>query len=723
LLAHRLPHSLDGLSLPEAARVIREQEPSRLGWLDGRLRGDVETIVAKALEKEKARRYASAGELAAEIRRHLSHEPIRARPASALYHLRKFARRHKALVLTTAAFLALLLGAGAVTAWQAVKLARAERDRVVQQAVRSRDVHEALTRAAELRDQARKTDSSDEWAQAREEARRAETLAEGGPIDPGLAERVAVLRLGLNEEEKDRQMVVRLDDIRLRRAEVKEELSRTRAVVRGREGLRYADAFRWYGVDVEALPVAEAAGQVRGSKVHEALLAALDHWAWYTPEDSGRAKLWAVADAADDNPWRRQLRQAAQRKDQTRLKELAGDAGAEEQPPAVLALLGKALLVADLQEEAVAFLQQAQRRHPGDFWLNHDLAYILYAKVRPPRPAEALGYFRAALALRPRSPGVNLNLGNVLVEQGDLPGAADYFRRAGELDPKDALPQWQLGNVLYLQGETPGAVACGRKALEINPDDAGACSQLGLALRGQGDLPGAATFFRRATELDPERAESHLNLGLALLEQGDLPSAAAAFRRGLARHPKDADLIRQAKLCDAYIDLEGRLPAILKGEAQPTSFGEHLAVAYLCKFKGLYATSVRYFTEVLAANPRLADPQTGHRHQAACCAALAGCGVGAEGARADEAARAALRQKALQWLRDDLAERARLLQRATPQERPLMTGDLCRWQFDDTLAGVRNADRRAALPAAERAGWEKLWADIAAVVAKARQMK
>jgi WD40 repeat protein/predicted Ser/Thr protein kinase len=98
LLAHRLPYSLDGLALPEAVRLIREQEPARLGSLDGRLRGDVETIAAKALEKDPARRYASAGELAADIRRHLSHEPIRARPPSALYQLRKFARRHRALV-------------------------------------------------------------------------------------------------------------------------------------------------------------------------------------------------------------------------------------------------------------------------------------------------------------------------------------------------------------------------------------------------------------------------------------------------------------------------------------------------------------------------------------------------------------------------------------------------------------------------------------------------
>jgi WD40 repeat protein len=98
LLAGRLPYSLEQLPLPEATRVIREQEPSRLGSVDTRYRGDLETIVAKALEKDQARRYPSAVELAADIRRHLRNEPIRARPSSALYQLAKFARRHKAVV-------------------------------------------------------------------------------------------------------------------------------------------------------------------------------------------------------------------------------------------------------------------------------------------------------------------------------------------------------------------------------------------------------------------------------------------------------------------------------------------------------------------------------------------------------------------------------------------------------------------------------------------------
>jgi eukaryotic-like serine/threonine-protein kinase len=109
LLAKRLPYQLDRLPAHEAARVIQEQEPSRLGSIDTLYRGDVEIIVAKALEKVESRRYASAGELASDIRRYLRGEPILARPASALYQLRKFARRNKTLVAGVSGVIAALL--------------------------------------------------------------------------------------------------------------------------------------------------------------------------------------------------------------------------------------------------------------------------------------------------------------------------------------------------------------------------------------------------------------------------------------------------------------------------------------------------------------------------------------------------------------------------------------------------------------------------------------
>lgn len=111
LLAGKRPHDFTGRSIVDAARSITETDPQPLGQLDRALRGDVETIVAKALEKDRERRYGSAAELAADIRRHLHDQPIDARPASRLYQLRKFSRRNTGLVAgVAAAILALSIG-------------------------------------------------------------------------------------------------------------------------------------------------------------------------------------------------------------------------------------------------------------------------------------------------------------------------------------------------------------------------------------------------------------------------------------------------------------------------------------------------------------------------------------------------------------------------------------------------------------------------------------
>ncbi len=115
LLSGRRPHQLPRGSLPQAARIIQEEEATRLGSLDTRLGGDVETLVGKALEKDERRRYASAAELASDIRRYLSHQPIEAHPPSSLYKLRMFTRRNRGLVGgVVAAFVALLTGFGFV---------------------------------------------------------------------------------------------------------------------------------------------------------------------------------------------------------------------------------------------------------------------------------------------------------------------------------------------------------------------------------------------------------------------------------------------------------------------------------------------------------------------------------------------------------------------------------------------------------------------------------
>ncbi len=113
LAAGRLPYRLHGLPLAEAARLIVEQDAPRLGSLDPGLRGDVETIVARALEKEPARRYPSAADLAADLERWLAHEPILARRVSGAERVGRWCKRNRVVAgLLAAVFLLLAAVAG-----------------------------------------------------------------------------------------------------------------------------------------------------------------------------------------------------------------------------------------------------------------------------------------------------------------------------------------------------------------------------------------------------------------------------------------------------------------------------------------------------------------------------------------------------------------------------------------------------------------------------------
>ncbi len=125
LLAGKLPYEVSR-HVYEVVKTIQQVDPKPLSSTNREYRGDIETIVAKALEKDKTRRYGSAAEFAADIRRYLEDRPIAAKPASTGYQLQKFARRNKVLVTgTLAVFLTLVVGV-MVSTWEAVRARRAE---------------------------------------------------------------------------------------------------------------------------------------------------------------------------------------------------------------------------------------------------------------------------------------------------------------------------------------------------------------------------------------------------------------------------------------------------------------------------------------------------------------------------------------------------------------------------------------------------------------------
>ena len=133
----RLSESKDALPSISAQR---KTEPARLTRL---VRGELDWIVMKSLEKDRTRRYETANGFARDIQRYLDGDPVEACPPSATYKLRKFARKHRAALATAGAFALLLVAATAVSAGLAVW---ANRERV--RAVKAENVGEGAAKSA-----------------------------------------------------------------------------------------------------------------------------------------------------------------------------------------------------------------------------------------------------------------------------------------------------------------------------------------------------------------------------------------------------------------------------------------------------------------------------------------------------------------------------------------------------------------------------------------------
>jgi WD40 repeat protein/serine/threonine protein kinase len=150
LLAEALPYNLGSRALPEAVRMVRDDAPVRLGTINREFRGDLETIVSKATDKNRDRRYQSAAELAQDIHRSLLGEAIAAKRDSALYVIGKQLRRYKWAAATAAAFVLLLAGFAIYASYQATEKGRlalqerrAKEDLIVEQEKLQRTLYSA----------------------------------------------------------------------------------------------------------------------------------------------------------------------------------------------------------------------------------------------------------------------------------------------------------------------------------------------------------------------------------------------------------------------------------------------------------------------------------------------------------------------------------------------------------------------------------------------------
>ncbi len=688
----------------ELLRQIASEEPRPPRRFTKAIPAELETIVLKAMAKNPGERYATARELADDLRHWLEDRPIRARRPSVRTRLVRWGRRHQTLVVSAAA--ALVMGLAVL----AGSIGWVVRDQAARQAKRVSDIESVLKDAEGFRREGK-------LPKAQAEAERAEALLRDGGASAELTERVQSLLRELAQQEADRRFIADLAELRLRQAAVNVKdnsfhLKESRP--------EYQQVFRNYGLSRETMTPEEAAGrlQSRSPTIRATLVAALDHWlilARYekAPEADWLERLLAVADP--DN-WRQRLRAARTQDDRKALEQLAAEVDHVTQPPEALYVLQRALRQRDARAAAVTLLRRTQQAYPADFWVNFSLGEALQ-ECRPPQYEDAVRFLTVAAALRPENAGVRLYLGLALGRKGRLDEAAAAFRQALAREPGYAAAHHCLGNVFLAEGRLDEAIASCRQALELQPNSTETHLLLGEALGSKGRLAEAAAAYRRVIDLNSDDAEAHCNLGYALRRQGELGRSLAAYQQGHALGSKRPNWSYPSALwvqrSQRLVDLEGRLPAILRGQTKPANAAEQCEFAQLCYAKQHYLAAARFWSDAFTADPELvAEVKSDRREDAIRAAARAAAGEGVDAGQLDSKERSRWRKLALQWLREDLAGYKRLLEGRRRQDYRLVRQRLWAWQYDYELTSLRDPAALAPLPEDERRERRQFWAEV-----------
>jgi tetratricopeptide (TPR) repeat protein len=731
----------------EVLRLIREEEPQRPSLrlsttdelpsvaanrglepkkLSGLVRGDLDWIVMKCLEKDRNRRYKTANGLAADVQRYLTDEPVLASPPSAAYRLRKFARRNKTSLRTTVAVLVVLLLAASGLGWALWDRAAQDEARRIDHTQRmgetDRAVSVALARAEQLADQARKQPSVSSaeaaavlviWQQADDALGQAEAALSTRTADDALRQRVTALRAQLQEgrqqTERGRMQALRKEKLfrDLDEAQMASAMWVDNHFDLAGAAAKYAAALVAYDLEVVAGANDELARRISAAEpeVRDALIVALDAWA-ALGDWAGAAELaqraWltkdlrALAQAADKDAWRKRYRVAVTAKDGVALHDLSAEARRSSLPPSSLILLAGSLNLLGENDEALAVLRFGRGRHPTDFWLHFELGAFLWVKKgrTPVEVEEAIGCYRAALALRPASSAVHNNLGSVLFAKKQLDEAIAEYKKAIDFEPKLARAHYNLGTALMAKNQLDEAVAEYKKAIDLQPDYAAAHCNLGSALRSQGQLAASLDFYKRGHALGSK------------LTDWRYPSA--QWVAGAQR----------------LVLLEAKLLDVLAGKATPADNRERLGLLEVCRLQRRRAAAAWLYADAFSADSKLADDlKAAHRYNAACNATLAAAGRGTDADKLDDKERGQLRKQALEWLRADLTLWSKLLEDGVAADRQATQKMLQHWQTDTDLAGVRDGAALQKLPAEEQDAWRQLWADVAQLLKKADNVK
>jgi serine/threonine-protein kinase len=646
-----------GETASETERQVIGEEPVSPARLNPKVPPDLETICLKCLSKEPERRYASAAALADDLRRFGEGRPIQARPVGWPERSWRWCRRNP----ETAALLAMALATAGLASGSGVWLLQQRAERRAEAARRDGEMHSeigtAVSQAAGLRGRFHFQEAQELLKQARQR------LEPAGPHD---------LRRLVNHAEADLNLAKRLDAARLQLVTIVHGTYDFAGADR-----RYAAAFAEAGLGREGDDVAAMAARVNDSALRSEIVGALDEWGSITPDLRRRAWLSAVVRKADPNPLRDRVRQLGLGRGRAELTRLIQEASAAELSSHLATALGWTLYGSG--QDAVDLLSDAQGRFPNDFWLNYHLAY---AMLQAKRSDDAIGYFRAALAIRPDAVPVHVMFGDALLEKGRRDEAMFHYQRAVRLDDDSVIAHDNLGFMLHQKGQLDEAIDHFRHAIRIEPHDASPHYHLGLALRDKGRLEEGIAEIKQALSIDPKLADAHINIGLAFYSKGRLEEAIDHYHQALGIDPK--------------------------------SIAAHIDLGFALRDNGRLDEAIDHFQQAVRIEPQSGLARNmliGSSYAVAGAALRAAADQGSEKGRLGESERAAKRRQALNRLRAIVELTTKLHNDGNEVDSSLAT-----WQTDPAFGSVRDPAALAQLPDAVRAEWQRLWSDLSALI-------
>ena len=247
--------------------------------------------------------------------------------------------------------------------------------------------------------------------------------------------------------------------------------------------------------------------------------------------------------------------------------------------------------------DAVPLMEKAAADNPKDHTAQYYLGYALGMLRRDP---ESIAAYRKALELKPDLGPARVNLGLILIRNGQPSEAVPVLEEAVKQDPKQYVASLALAEALLAAGATEKAAAQFGHAVELNPKSAAAEAGWGRALAKLGKLDDAAPHYRNAASLDESHREALLELA-SLYEQNKRTKEAIDLYKQFADNPIARERLGELMLESG--DAAGAIPHLeAAASTSPTAANRYaLAMAYITQKE--YAKAEALFTEALKNEP------------------------------------------------------------------------------------------------------------------------